>query len=122
MASKNSLLGSGKDVVEEDSKEEMVKPLKLYRKDFPEGRVYDTLEEQEMMKRKGWTERPTAESGLVFLKAEEVRLQELIEKIKRDLENIQAKIEILDPTPEVEMFSGIKSTKKVKTSYSKNKG
>jgi hypothetical protein len=57
MASKNKLLGHGQAEKKETIVEEPDGALKLYRKDFPQGRVFppDMIA---MMKRKGWGETP----------------------------------------------------------------
>lgn len=53
--SNNSLLGSEKS--EEEKPKTKINSIKLYRKDYPQGRVYKGAETIEMMKRKGWREK-----------------------------------------------------------------
>ena len=58
-AANNNLLGSGKVQKEEKKEVKSVNgPIKLYREDYPQGRVYEGAEVIEMMKRKKWREQP----------------------------------------------------------------
>lgn len=100
-ASNNTLLGSGK--VEKVEKKEKVNadgPVKLYRKDYPQGRVYKGAEVIEMMKRKGWKEKSVEvvkkeveekKEKETELKEIEIRLEEKILKFEELEEKLNKK-------------------------------
>jgi len=87
MASRNRLLNGVEH--EEVKVTRKTKPLKLYRKDCMDGRVFEGYETQEMMKRKGWT---IKKPSLTEDEKEEIRFKTELEEALAEINSLKEEL------------------------------